>query len=695
MNPISSDEQLAPTRAGGPDEVPRLDSPVTTLRGVGNERAAQMERLGLRTVGDLFWHRPARYEDRRKFTPIRDVLMGTPVTVCGRIIAAGNQRFRKGTKSCFEFILDDGTARLHCRWWNLPFLEKFYSVGNEVLAYGRPNSLRPRTMDHPDAEKIEAGEDGSVHFGRIVPVYPLTEGMPQRTLRWIIWHGIDRFLTLLPETGLWRTPELAGEPAAALGRREAVRMLHFPAELPEAEHARQRLALDELAALQREIQGRRQRLNLKAPGLPCGGDNRLMRPFLLRLPFKLTGAQTRVLREIRADLAGSHPMRRLLQGDVGSGKTLVAACAALMTVESGYNVALMAPTELLAEQLHSVLDRALGSLGIGVGLRTSNTRQEPDVGSVPELGSVWVGTHALIQKAVEFPRLGLVIIDEQHKFGVAQRETLLRKGNFPHLLVMTATPIPRTLGLTLYGDLDVSLLDELPQGRGRVRTHVRTPDTLPKVWLFVARQLAAGRQAYIVYPRVSESEHDDVKSVTREFEKVQDALAPHAAAMVHGRMPSAERTRIMDAFREGRVKVLLATSVIEVGVDVPNATVMVIENAGQFGLAQLHQLRGRIGRGSHESHCILIEGERTDEARERLKVLAETTDGFAIAEADLRLRGPGELVGRDQSGLPGFRFANLVCDGKLLEAARSSVGRELAAEAAKLGGKPAASTSTQ
>lgn len=695
MTSNSSEEQPACAGPSGPEVIPRLDSPVTALRGVGGERAAQMERLGLRTVEDFFWHRPARYEDRRKFTPIRDVLLGTPLTVCGRIVAAGNHRFRKGTKSCFEFILDDGTARLHCRWWNLPFLEKFYSVGNEVLVYGRPNSLRPRTMDHPEVEKIEPGEGGSVHFGRIVPVYPLTEGMPQRTLRWIIWGVINRFLPHLPETGPWRTPELAGDPAAALGRQEAVRNLHFPSEFPEAEHARQRLALDELAALQREIQGRRQRLNLKASGLPCGGDNRLMRPFLSGLPFKPTRAQTRVLREIRADLAGLHPMRRLLQGDVGSGKTLVAACAALMTVESGYNVALMAPTELLAEQLHNVLAREFGPLGIGVGLWTSNTRQEPDIGSKLELGSVWVGTHALIQKAVEFSRLGLVIIDEQHKFGVAQRETLLRKGCFPHLLVMTATPIPRTLGLTLYGDLDVSLLDELPTGRGRVRTHVRTPDTLPKVWMFVARQLEAGRQAYVVYPRVSESEHDDVKSVTREFEKVRTALAPHVVAMVHGRMPSAERTAIMDAFREGRVQVLLATSVIEVGVDVPNATVMVIENAGQFGLAQLHQLRGRIGRGSHESHCILVEAERTDEARERLKVLMETTDGFAVAEADLRLRGPGELVGRNQSGLPGFRFADLVRDGKLLEAARASVQRELAAEAAKLTTMPPTSTSAQ
>jgi ATP-dependent DNA helicase RecG len=374
-------------------------------------------------------------------------------------------------------------------------------------------------------------------------------------------------------------------------------------------------------------------------------------------------------------------MRRLLQGDVGSGKSLVAACASLMTIESGFNVAVMAPTEILAEQLWSNFRRWFEPLGITVDLRTGNRKTDLEL---PLLSSaspgarrserVVVGTHALVQESFQLERIGLVIIDEQHKFGVAQREALLRKGRnareAPHLLVMTATPIPRTLGLTLYGDLDVSVLDELPAGRGQIRTHVREPEALPKVWGFVQQELARSRQAYVVYSRVTEAEQDEIKAVTKEFARVQAALAPHPVGLLHGQLPPEEKERVMAAFRGGTVKTLVTTSVIEVGVDVPNATVMLIENAEQFGLAQLHQLRGRIGRGGHDSHCILLARMKTEEAAARMKVMTETCNGFEIAEADLRLRGPGELVGRDQSGLPDFRFGHLAGDRDLVEAAR-------------------------
>jgi ATP-dependent DNA helicase RecG len=384
-----------------------------------------------------------------------------------------------------------------------------------------------------------------------------------------------------------------------------------------------------------------------------------MKPFLAQLGFRLTGAQTRVLREIRADMDGSHPMRRLLQGDVGSGKTVVAACTALMALESAFNVALMAPTEILAEQHYRNFSRWLEPLGVRVELQTGSRKtagnREAGVRSQPPQSppTLFLGTHALLTRGFDLPRLGLVIIDEQHKFGVAQREQLVRKGNYPHLLVMTATPIPRTLGLTFYGDLDVSVIDELPVGRGRVKTFVRTADKLPKVWEFIREKIAAGRQ------------------VTKEFENVRQSLAPFRAGLLHGRLKSTEKEGVMAAFRANQIQALVATALIEVGLDVPNATIMLIENAERFGLAQLHQLRGRIGRGAHESFCILISGAKTGEARERLRVLEETADGFRIAEADLKLRGPGELLGRQQSGLPRFRFGNLVDDLDLIRGARA------------------------
>ena len=674
-----------------------LESPVSIAWGVGPERVQQLERLGIRTVGDLLFHAPRRHEDRRRFLSIRDLQVGESSTVFGRVIAAGVKRFRNG-RSVFELVLDDGTARLHCRWWNLPFMERFFTVGDDYMAYGKPNSLRPRAMDHPETERAEPGEEAAVHMNRVVPIYPLTEGLPQRALRSILWRAVDDFEGLItdpyPELkveeiqtraagdALRQQPGLMLQPLP--DRASAIRSLHFPVEPEDAERARQRLALDEFVRLQLEIQRRRLKLEREARAPDCSGDNRLMKPFLAALGFKLTGAQVRVLRELRSALAGPIPMRRLLQGDVGSGKTVVAALAALMTLESGRNVALMAPTEILAEQLYRTFSGWLGPLGIATDLHTSG-RRGPASGAKSTLlhtgPRVWIGTHALLEGRVEFEPLGLVIIDEQHKFGVAQRETLLRKGRdgalYPHLLVMTATPIPRTLGLTLYGDLDVSLLDEVPAGRGRVRTHVRNPSALPKVWQFLRSQLDLGRQAYVVYPRVTVSDRDDVKAVTQEFGRIRDLLAPHVVGLLHGQLASAQKEAVMQSFRAGKIQVLVATSVIEVGVDVSNATLMVIENAEQFGLAQLHQLRGRIGRGAHESHCILVAGESTDAAKERLGILAKVTDGFELAEADLRLRGPGELVGRQQSGLPDLKFGDLIRDRDLVEAARERVRAHL------------------
>jgi len=464
--------------------------------------------------------------------------------------------------------------------------------------------------------------------------------------------------------------------------------------MTDAENARRRLALDEFIVLQRGVLERRRKFEASAKALPCGGDNRLIKPFLTQLDFKLTDAQTRVLREIREDLRGAHPMRRLLQGDVGSGKTAVAACAALMTLESSYSVVLMAQTEILAEQHFNNFKRWLEPLGVAVELQTGtrktfNTQHStlnaqgsgrPDAARITDHASITIGTHALLTGGFTLPNLGLVIVDEQHKFGTAQREALVRKGRYPHLLVMTATPIPRTLGLTLYGDLDVSTIDAMPAGRGRIRTFVRMADALPKVWEFLREKLTAGRQAYVVYPRVEETDAGSVKAVTREFEKVQKALKPFQVGLLHGRLPAREKEAVMAAFRANQVQALLATSLIEVGVDVPNATVMLIENAEQFGLAQLHQLRGRIGRGAHESFCVLVSNADGPEARERLKVLEDTNDGFKIAEADLKLRGPGELLGQQQSGAARFRFGDLASDLDLIQLSRELVRGGVSAE---------------
>ncbi len=642
-----------------------LARPVKSLLGVGAEREAQLARLELCTVEDLLLHRPRRYEDRRHFCSIAELQLDEPATTRGTITALGLKRYRGGQKSVFEIILEDGTARLHCRWWNLPFMQNYFAIGDEVFVFGKLNSLKPRTIDHPETEVIEGGVESSIHINRIAPIYPLTEGMPQRWLRSLIWRTLDQF------GAEFREPWPGLDLKHFLPRAEAVRRLHFPETLDDIEGARRRLALDEFIGLQRDIWLRRKKFESRAHGLPCRGDNRLMKPFLAQLGFALTKAQTSVLRELRHDMAGAHPMRRLLQGDVGSGKTAVAACCALMALESSFNVVLMAPTEILAGQHYETFKRWFEPLGIEVQLQTgsykSAVRKITGVASRPVFT---IGTHALIEADFGRERLGLVIIDEQHKFGVAQREQLLRKGSYPHLLVMTATPIPRTLGLTLYGELDVSVIDELPAGRGRIKTFVRTAEKLPQVWAFIRKQLAEGRQAYVVYPRVEDAGAGGLKAVTAEFEHLKTLLSPWRVGLLHGRLKSAEKEQVMAAFRANRVNVLLATPLIEVGVDVSNATTMLVENAEQFGLAQLHQLRGRIGRGAHDATCILVAAARSKESRERLRVLEETTDGFRIAEADLKLRGPGELLGQQQSGLPNFRFGDLMNDLELIKLAR-------------------------
>jgi ATP-dependent DNA helicase RecG len=510
-----------------------LAQPITALWGVGSERAKLLARLNIFTIEDLLLHKPRRYEDRRKFLSIRDLRAKETATVRGKIVAAGIKRFKKGTRSMFECVLDDGTALVHCRWWQAqPWMEDYFAVGREFVVFGKAESLRPRTIDHPETELVEPEDDEYIHVNRIAPIHPLTEGLTARVMRTLVWRALEKFEKEIAEPGYQVSgamnqvtmpkPDTSHLTPGTLfpSRASSVRMIQFPEEFSDIEIARRRLALDEFIVLQLQIRERRKKFEANAEALPAGGDNHLIKPFLAALGFKLTGAQTRVLREIRADVRGAHPMRRLLQGDVGSGKTAVAACAALMALESGFNVALMAPTEILAEQHFRNFEKWFRPLGIKVELQTGSRKtsnREPAFtqhATRNTQNSLFIGTHALLTSGFDLPRLGLVIIDEQHKFGVAQREQLVRKGHYPHLLVMTATPIPRTLGLTLYGELDISAIDELPPGRGRVKTLVRPADKLPKVWSFVREKLAAGRQAYVVYPRVEDTGDSAIKAVT-------------------------------------------------------------------------------------------------------------------------------------------------------------------------------------
>jgi ATP-dependent DNA helicase RecG len=730
-----------------------LHTPLAALPSVGPKHAGLLERLELRCVEDLLLHRPLRYEDRRHFLPIFSLKLEEAALTRGKIVAAGLNRYRHGERSVYEFILDDGTGRLHCRWWNQPFMEKRFNTGDDVVVFGRPNSLRPRTMDHPETEVVQGDSvENLIHLNRIAPVYPLTEGLPQRWLRSLMWRVVGEFAPGVPEpepeirvtservelqnplenptdrsdpTDRTNPPSFAGasegrQSVLLPSRADALRMLHFPEEMGDVEIAVKRLALDEYVALQRALLARRKTLEARARTLPCAGDhNRLIKPFLARLGFELTASQTKVLREIRRDMGGPAPMRRLLQGDVGSGKTVVAACAMLMALESGADAALMAPTEVLAEQHAQNFRRWMEPLGVAVEVRTGGGRagleaaprerrptgeqaaprerrptgeqaaarerratgadvawQERRPAAEASRPRLYIGTHALLEASFAPARLGLVIIDEQHKFGVAQREQLVRKGRYPHLLVMTATPIPRTLGLTLYGDLDISVIEQGPPGRGRVRTFLRAAESLPRVWAFAREKLAQGRQAYVIYSRVEDEDSSaGVKAAAREWHELEKIFAPWKVGLLHGRLKSREKEQVMAAFRAGETRVLLATSVVEVGVDVPNATLMVIENADHFGLAQLHQLRGRIGRGAAESCCILIAAAKTAGAGGRLKTMVETTDGFKIAEADLKLRGTGEMLGRRQSGVPRLRFGDLAADAELVELARALVKR--------------------
>jgi RecG-like helicase/REP element-mobilizing transposase RayT len=860
----------------------QLAQPLSELEWIPRPRLTALGRLGLETVDDLVTHFPRRHEDRREFNHFPREESDFPVCLCGEVVQTQLRRFG-GWKKIFEATLQESDANvlsppLVCRWFNMHYVQKMIATGQRLVVFGKPRLRGQRMcMEHPEFEVIENDEEISIHFRRITPVYPATEGLSQRVLRGLIFRALDDLEDDSVETLLPGAVNLGA-------RNEALHQIHFPESQAQLEAARKHLVFSEFFAMQMLIASRRAAASARA-SRSHRGSGQLVEKFLRSLSFDLTGAQERVIAELRRDLGADQPMNRLLQGDVGSGKTVVAIAAMLFVVEAGAQAALMAPTQILAEQHYAVLCRWLEPLGVTIALRTAD-RQETNAplllfdqspgttgcqpvasGSLPDGSSaaddvryeprrlphferpwakymvtfatrkhrelstdardivvesllcwkdqryelfaacvmpdhvhlliepmvehdddsgkpmffplskilhtiksftanrinkiekaseavweaesvdrmirseedlqekfqyiiknpwnagvvkpnaeyrwVWcpdleseppplasqknfaagcreeqagslrspkknnepdivIGTHALLYEGVSFANLGLAVIDEQHKFGVSQRARLTDREPAPHVLVMTATPIPRTLTMTVYGDLDVSVIDEMPSNRGKIVTAVRDPSKLADVLVFIRRELERGRQAYVIYPLIDESEKLDVKAATAEFELWRERLAPFRCELLHGRIAAAEKQRIMERFRRGDTSVLITTTVIEVGVDVPNATIMLVENAERFGLAQLHQLRGRIGRGEHKSYCILLSSEESPETVAKLAVLEKTRNGFEVAEADWELRGPGDLLGTAQSGLPGLKIGNLKRDAGLMRQARAA-----------------------
>ncbi len=659
----------------------RLDTEVRFLKGVGDKRAQILAKLELYTLQDLLYHLPRRYEDRSHFRRIAHARPGEAATFAGRIITVDNLSPRKGLTLTKAF-LDDGSGALELVWYNQPYLkDRLLKLRNRrIVVYGVVKDTGwGLQIETPEWEDLEENDsmDGLLHTNRIVPIYPLTEGIGQKQMRQILWNAVQ-YADLVPEI----VPREVRERVGLMPVAEAIRQVHFPDRMELIAPARQRLVFEEFFVMQLGIGIKRQQMAQERGIAMRIDEDRLMEKIRRIVPFELTSAQKRVIREIWDDMRRPHPMNRLLQGDVGSGKTIVAGAAILAAVDNQYQAAIMAPTEILAEQHYMVLHRLFQPLGITVellvGRLTPRQRAQAYERIASGRGMVAVGTHALIQEGVSFARLGLAIVDEQHRFGVLQRAALRDKGVAPHLLVMTATPIPRTLTLSLYGDLDVSLIDEMPPGRKPVKTYWKFPEDRLKVYEGIRKLVAQGRQAYIICPLIEESEKLQVRAAEDLYEHLHKDVFPDLrVGLLHGRMKPAEKEAVMEAFRAGEIDVLVSTTVIEVGVDVPNAVAMVIEDAERFGLAQLHQLRGRVGRGEHQSYCVLIADPKTEEGKARMEIMTRTNNGFLIAEEDLRIRGPGEIYGTRQSGMPSFRVADLVKDMHLLEVARQEAFRLL------------------
>jgi ATP-dependent DNA helicase RecG len=662
-----------------------LATPLTSVRGIGPTRAALLEAKGLTTVEDLLGYVPFRYEDRSNVKTIGQLAPGEMATVIADVRSTKMSGFKRRSLGMFEARFTDASrAILVGKWFHGGYLANVLAEGMKVALFGKvefDSYAGELTMLHPEMEILTGEEDegeAALHVGRVVPIYEGTGKVTTKQIRTFVY----RILKSLDEQQVTDAlPQFLRDRLKLPDRWRAIRDIHFPP--PESDlrllnafrsPAQFRMIFEEFFWLECGVALKRGKARAM-PGIAFELNDRVREKIKTMLPFKPTGAQKRVLGEIARDMSEPRPMNRLLQGDVGSGKTIVAAEAAVISLENGYQVAVLAPTEILAAQHGIYFKQILGKLGYVVILLTGSftAREKSQLKKLAAegLAHVVVGTHALLEKDVEFKKLGLAIIDEQHRFGVLQRLGLVQKGITPDVLVMTATPIPRTLAMTLYGDLDVSIIDELPPGRKPIVTKHATSERIEQVYSFMKKQIEEGRQAYVVYPVIEESETQAMKAAQQEYEHLSKEVFPDlAVGLMHGRLSADEKEAVMQRFKEGKIHILVSTTVIEVGVDVPNASVMVVEQAERFGLAQLHQLRGRVGRGAAQSYCILVTEKVNEAARERIRTLVESTDGFYISEMDLKLRGPGEFFGTKQSGLPSLRIANILRDQEILEIAR-------------------------
>ena len=643
--------------------------PVTGLKGVGPKKAAALEKLGIRTIGDLLLFFPRDYQDRRKSCGISELEEEKPVCVWGRVELVVKDPFRRGRRQILRVLISDGSGKLEILFFNAAYLASQFRKGSSFIFYGKPvwNHGKPQ-MIHPDFSPAEKGMTQG-----ILPVYPLVLGLSQKDMRnWqkAALSGLSGIQEYLPEDIIRRN--------RLCGLDYAISNIHFPKDRQPLLEGKYRMIFDELLALQTGLLAARQKNVIGKQG-PGFDPSPVEQEYIQGLPYPLTGAQLRVVSEIMADTESGKVMNRLVQGDVGSGKTAVAEVALYKAVKSGFQGVMMAPTEILAKQHFSSLSQGFAPYGITVGLLTGSMKAGEKREVLERLASgeiqILVGTHAIIQPDVAFSNLGLVITDEQHRFGVNQRTALSEKGNNPHVLVMTATPIPRTLAVILYGDLDISVIDELPPGRQKIVTRAVDESQRSACYDFVEKELNKGRQAYIVAPLIDESEVLDVKSAESLYQELRDRFAGYSVALLHGAMKQTEKDGIMSRFYQNEIQVLVSTVVIEVGINVPNSTMMVIENAERFGLAQLHQLRGRVGRGKHQSYCVLISKKSSEVARKRAEIMEKSQDGFYIAEQDLQLRGPGEIFGTRQHGVPDLAFADLAKHIKILNDVKKEADR--------------------
>lgn len=656
-----------------------LDSPVDVVSGIGPKRAALLDHLNIRTVRDLLFHFPRDYQDRRHITPIAQAQEGKAVTVEGDVVRSKMVRLR-GRMSLAVVTLRDASGEMQATWFGRGFLAKTFVAGTRGLFTGLVGKYKGPCLKNPEYEMLSGDEEDRLHTGRVVPIYRLTEKVSQRMLRQWVWNALDGLAVsdgAFPDALPRALSDKHGFPEVL----EAIRCVHFPDEIALAEAARTRFAYEELLGIQLGVLGLRAARLHEEKGIRHVVDGPKLKAFRGSLPFSLTTAQRRAVDDILGDMASPRPMVRLVQGDVGCGKTIVAVHAIAAAADGGHQTALMAPTEVLAEQHFIGLRDLLEPLGLWVDLLTGSMRGTGEIRRRVARGEahVVVGTHALIQEKTVFHNLGLAIIDEQHRFGVCQRSTLIEKGLNPDILQMTATPIPRTLAITVYGGMDVTVIDEMPPGRLPVKTRRITPAKVPELHEYVVKRAGDGFQTYYICPLVEESDKKELAAVTRHFEELSSGpFSGLRTALMHGRLDAAQKDEIMQSFKAGEVDVLFSTTVIEVGVDVPNAILMIIEDAPQFGLTQLHQLRGRVGRGKEQSYCFLLGTPKTEDGKRRVEALCATNSGFDIAEEDLKLRGPGEFYGFRQAGLSDLRAADLIRDVRLLDHARRDAQEILA-----------------